>query len=60
MDLTRRDFSHASLAAILASQTAPFIVRAQDAKKYREMFKDIKAPVLRTELEKTAAAAAKK
>ena len=35
MDLTRRDFSHASLAAILASQTAPFIVRAQDAKKYR-------------------------
>jgi predicted dehydrogenase len=35
MQITRRDFTHASLAAILASQSAPFIVRAQDAKKFR-------------------------
>jgi len=35
MSLTRRDFTHASLAAILAAQSAPFIVRAQDAKKFR-------------------------
>lgn len=36
------------------------VVTPEDAKKYREMFKDIKAPVLRADLEKTAAAAAKK
>ena len=30
MHLTRRDFSRGSLAAILAAQSAPFIVRAQD------------------------------
>jgi hypothetical protein len=35
------------------------VVTAEDAKKYREMFKDIKAPVLRADLEKTAAAAKK-
>jgi predicted dehydrogenase len=35
MTLTRRDFTHASLAAILASQAAPFAARAQDAKKFR-------------------------
>ena len=35
MNLTRRDFTQASLAAILAAQAAPFIVRAQDAKKFR-------------------------
>ncbi len=35
MDLTRRHFSQTSLAAILAAQAAPFIVRAQDAKKHR-------------------------
>ena len=35
MNLTRRNFTHASLAAILAAQTAPFIVRADDAKKFR-------------------------
>ena len=35
MTLTRRDFSQVSLAAILAAQTAPFIVRADDAKKFR-------------------------
>lgn len=32
------------------------VVTAEDAKKFREQFKDIKAPVLRAELEKTAAA----
>jgi predicted dehydrogenase len=35
MRLTRRDFTHTSLAAIIAAQSAPFIVRAQDAKRYR-------------------------
>lgn len=32
------------------------VVTTEDAKKFREQFKDIKAPVLRAELEKTAAA----
>ena len=31
------------------------VVTPEDAKKFREMFKDIKAPVLRADLEKTAA-----
>jgi len=35
------------------------MVTAEDAKKYREMFKDIKASVPRADLEKTAAAAKK-
>lgn len=36
------------------------VVTPEDAKKYREMFKDIKASVPRADLEKTAAEAAKK
>jgi mono/diheme cytochrome c family protein len=36
------------------------VVTPEDAKKFRERFKDVKAPVLRVDLEKTAAAAAKK
>ena len=36
------------------------VVTPDDAKKYRAQFKDIKTPVLRADLEKTAAAAAKK
>jgi len=35
MPFTRRHFTHASIAAMLAAQSAPFIVRAQDAKKFR-------------------------
>lgn len=31
------------------------VVTPEDAKKFREMFKDVKAPVLRADLEKTAA-----
>lgn len=33
--LTRREFSRGSLAAMLAAQSAPFIVRAQEDKKFR-------------------------
>ena len=35
MTLTRRTFTHASLVSILAAQNAPFIVRAQEAKRFR-------------------------
>ena len=33
--LTRRGFSKSSIAAILAAQSAPFILKAQSSKKYR-------------------------
>jgi predicted dehydrogenase len=35
MTLTRRSFSQTSLAALLAAQSAPFIARAQDARRFR-------------------------
>ena len=35
MTLTRRAFSHASLAAMIAAGRAPFIARAQEARRFR-------------------------
>ncbi len=35
MNMTRRGFSKSSLAALLAAQSAPFILHAQDGRKYR-------------------------